>query len=111
MFLSSLLRGMLQFATRRHIAPNEGPALPPVPAPVEPHGTVRGLPVMGRARVPFRNMPCAREVDGPTIRMVWPGQPGVNKGTSYVRPEGVIGRHRPPDTNVMPARFTRQQVA
>ncbi|MEV0214231.1 hypothetical protein [Micromonospora sp. NPDC050695] len=115
MFLSSLLSGMLQFATRRSVAPNEASALPPAPAVADLLDNARVLPAMGRARVPLKNMPrvweVAKGVDGPTERLIRPGDPGVNAGASYVRPDGVIGRARPSDANQMPARFTRQQVA
>lgn len=99
--LAGKLHNAISFITRRSAAPLPSNVLP--------------MPAMGRARVPLKNMPRVWEVpkgvDGPTERLIWPGDPGVNRGAAYVRPEGVIGRHRPPDTNTMPARFTRQQVA
>lgn len=72
---------------------------------------VRVLPVTGRARVPLGNMPRVREVDGPTIRLPRPGQPGVNSGGGYTPRPGVV-RHRAPDgNNQVPSSFTRQRVA
>ncbi len=69
-------------------------------APLPPN--VLRLPAKGRASV---RVPRVREVDGPTIRLPRVGEPGVNDGRRYTP------RHRVPDTNVVPARFTRQQVA
>lgn len=100
MFVFSRLRSILHNAKVAHVA-----------AAAEPPNNVRALPAMGRARVPLANMPRVWEVDEPTKVLVWPGTPGVNDGARYVRPEGVIGRHRSPDKNQMPARFTRQRVA
>jgi hypothetical protein len=97
MFLPNLLSSMLQYATRRMAAPHVNPVLP---------ANVRVLPVMGRARVPLANMPRVGEIDGDTMWMPRPGDPGVNGGPGY-RP----GRHRAPDYNEMPARFARQRVA
>lgn len=97
MFMFSRLRSILHNAKVTRIA--------------EPPSNVRALPAMGRARVPLANMPRVWEVDEPTKVLVWPGDPGVNDGARYVRPEGAIGRHRSPDLNQMPARFTRQRVA
>lgn len=107
MFLLNRLAGMLQIAIRHAVAPNDGA---PIPATVRTPA-VRAMPAMGRARVPLANMPRVWEVDEPTKVLIWPGDPGVNDGARYVRPEGVIGRHRSPDLNQMPARFTRQRVA
>lgn len=71
---------------------------------------VRTLPAMARATVPLTNMPRLGEIDGPTVRLPRPGDPGVNDGPRYT-PRTPAGRHRAPDNNQVPARFTRQQVA
>lgn len=100
MFVFSRLRSILHNARTTRVAPA-----------AELPSNVRALPAMGRARVPLKNMPRVWEVDEPTKVLVWPGTPGVNDGAAYVRPEGVIGRHRSPDANAVPARFARQRVA
>ncbi len=95
------LAGKLHNAIRFHVVA-EGPT---------PASPFRWHPARGKARPARGFMPRARDIDGPPVRMVLPGTPGVNEGARYARPDGVIGRDRSPDTNTVPARFTRQQVA
>ncbi|MEV2239447.1 hypothetical protein [Micromonospora sp. NPDC049891] len=66
--------------------------------------------VTGRAATPDGSrLYRAREVDGPTVRIPLPNEPGVNKGRYSPRP-GVV-RHRAPNgKNEMPEAFTRQRV-
>ncbi|MCG5464154.1 hypothetical protein MED01_002319 [Micromonospora sp. MED01] len=86
------LTGKLHNAIREALTPA------PLPANVLPMAA-------GRATV---RVPRVREIDGPTIRLPRAGEPGVNEGRRYTPRDG---RHRAPDTNVVPARFTRQRVA
>lgn len=67
-------------------------------------------PVTGRATpADGSRLYRARDIDGPTIRIPLPTEPGVNKGRYSPRP-GVV-RHRAPNgKNEMPEAFTRQRV-
>ncbi len=76
-------------------------ALNPAPLPANV------LPMVATGRATVR-VPRVREIDGPTARLPRVGDPGVNDGRRYT-PR--VGRHRTPDINNVPARFTRQQVA
>lgn len=89
--LAGKLHNAIRSTTPRRTAPLPSNVLP--------------MPAAGRATV---RVPRVREIDGPTIRLPRVGEPGVNDGSRYTSRSG---RHRAADTNTMPARFTRQQVA
>lgn len=95
MNLLTRLTGKLHNAIRATFTPTPT-ALPP---------NVLPLTTTGRATV---RVPRVREIDGPTVRLPRVGDPGVNDGRRYTPRDG---RHRAPDVNQVPARFTRQQVA